>query len=320
MTISLKQMETYQIHIYVATILFAIIFGLFLPSIGRSLEVLVTPVLALMLYGMFSQIPFLEIRQAFRNRCFLAALITANFIVVPLFVWVLIRLFLTDSILQLGVMMVLLTPCIDYVIVFTHLGKGNAKLMLAATPILFILQMLLLPFYLGLFLNADAANLIHKKPFLEAFFFLIVIPLSLALIAQLLVGYKRHQYETFLIISAWLPVPFMAATLFVVIASQIDTISHHVKAIQQVIPLYITYLIASLVIGWVIKLWFQLKTDAARTLTFSIGTRNSLVVLPFALALPEPTGKLAALVIVTQTLVELMGEIFYIRVIPWLIR
>ncbi len=50
--------------------------------------------------------------------------------------------------LRLGVLFVLLTPCIDYVVTFSHLGRADA---LASTPALLILQMMLLPVYLGSF-------------------------------------------------------------------------------------------------------------------------------------------------------------------------
>ncbi|MEG0261375.1 MAG: hypothetical protein RR651_16045, partial [Lysinibacillus sp.] len=43
---------------------------------------------------------------------------------------------------------------------------------------------------------------------------------------------------------------------------------------------------------------------------------NSLVVLPLALALPESWATLAAAVIVTQTIVELVGELIYMKVVP----
>jgi len=48
---------------------------------------------------------------------------------------------------------------------------------------------------------------------------------------------------------------------------------------------------------------------------FSGGTRNSLVILPLALALPGQLA-LAALVVVTQTLVELIGMVLYVRFLP----
>jgi len=43
------------------------------------------------------------------------------------------------------------------------------------------------------------------------------------------------------------------------------------------------------------------------------------VVLPLALALPEEIRGLAAAAVITQTLVELVGELLYIRLLPLLI-
>ena len=59
-------------------------------------------------------------------------------------------------------------------------------------------------------------------------------------------------------------------------------------------------------------------TPGRRALVFSGATRNSLVVLPLALALPAGY-ELAAAVVVTQTLVEVVGMVVYVRVIPNLI-
>ena len=46
-------------------------------------------------------------------------------------------------------------------------------------------------------------------------------------------------------------------------------------------------------------------------------TRNSLVVLPLALAMPSP---LVPAAVVTQTLVELLGMVVLVRVLPRLLR
>lgn len=59
----------------------------------------------------------------------------------------------------------------------------------------------------------------------------------------------------------------------------------------------------------------RLDVAATRAVVFSGATRNSLVVPPLALALPEPLA-LAALVVVTQTLVELIGMVAYVRFLP----
>lgn len=70
----------------------------------------------------------------------------------------------------------------------------------------------------------------------------------------------------------------------------------------------------ALMLGWLVARAFRLAPAASRSIAFSAGTRNSLVVLPLALAVPGAMPVLPA-IIVTQTLVELLGELVYVRVI-----
>ncbi len=48
-----------------------------------------TPAIAVLMYAMFLQIPFLDLREGLSNKRFMAALLTANFILIPLLVWAL---------------------------------------------------------------------------------------------------------------------------------------------------------------------------------------------------------------------------------------
>jgi len=64
---------------------------------------------------------------------------------------------------------------------------------------------------------------------------------------------------------------------------------------------------------------FHMGAGEARTLVCTSVTRNSLVVLPLALALPARYNLVPA-VVVTQTLVELTGMVVLTRVVPaWLV-
>lgn len=65
--------------------------------------------------------------------------------------------------------------------------------------------------------------------------------------------------------------------------------------------------------------WFKLDIRSGRALIFSGSTRNPLVVLPLALSLPNQLNTLVAAIIVTQTIIEIIGEIIYIRIVPNLI-
>ncbi|WP_458125138.1 arsenic resistance protein [Paenibacillus sp. Z3-2] len=312
---SREMMEKQQTWFYVIALFAGAAIGLGNPEWGNALHYTVSPILAVLLYSMFVQIPFLQLKESWSNLRFMGALLVANFIVVPVVVWLLTLVFPQSPGVLIGVYLVLLTPCIDYVIVFTQLGRGNEKLMLAATPLLFVVQMILLPFYLWLLMGAEVAQVMQVGPFVEAFLFLIVLPLLLAVVTQVLSRGKTSG-ERVMNATAWLPVPMMALALIVVVASQIGKVYNDMAIIVNVIPIYVAFLILMPWISRVIANGFRLNTGAGRALIFSSATRNSLVVLPLALALPPEWATIAAAVIVTQTMVELAGELIYIRLVP----
>lgn len=318
MNISRDKFEHRQIWIYGISLLIGAILGFTNTELGNSLDWAISPFIAILMYAMFAQIPFLKLRESVSNIKFLIALFIGNFIAVPIIVWILTILFPLDTPILLGVCLVLLTPCIDYVIVFTQLGKGNEKLMLASTPVLFAVQLLLLPLYLWLFIGEKMIGIVQIGPFLEAFILLIIVPLLSALLTQWW-GRKRTTGVKILDMTAWLPVPLMALVLLVVVASQIGKVYNDFGLIVRVIPIYGLFLIITPFVSRFIVYMFKLDIGAGRTLIFSVGTRNSLVVLPLALALPGAWATLTAAVIVTQTIVELIGALFYIKAIPKLI-
>ncbi|WP_340015485.1 bile acid:sodium symporter [Paenibacillus sp. FSL K6-1318] len=313
--LSRETMEKQQTWFYVVALFVGAAVGLSNPAWGNILGYTVSPILAILLYSMFVQIPFLQLKESWSNLRFMGALLVANFIVVPVVVWLLTLVFPQSPGVLIGVYLVLLTPCIDYVIVFTQLGRGNEKLMLAATPLLFVIQMILLPFYLWLLMGAEVAQVMRVGPFVEAFLFLIVIPLLLAVVTQVF-SRGKVSGERVMNATAWLPVPMMALALIVVVASQIGKVYNDMTIILNVIPIYVAFMIIMPWISRIIAKQFRLNTGAGRALIFSSATRNSLVVLPLALALPPEWATIAAAVIVTQTIVELAGELIYIRLVP----
>ena len=311
-------LEQNQIPIYFASVLLAAVVGLLAPSMAQGLGTLVTPAIAVLMYAMFLQIPFLHLRQGLGNKRFMVALLLANFILIPLLVWTLTRGLVEHPAILIGALLVLLTPCIDYVVVFTHIGKGDSRLMLAATPVLLLLQLLLLPVYLGVMLDAQSQVVVAVGPFVEAFLLLIVVPMILAVLTTSL-SRRSTVISAWNDAWAWLPVPAMALVLMVVIGSQITAVVRDIGLLAPVIPVYIGFLLLAPVMGALAARLFKLPSITARAVTFSASTRNSLVVLPLALALPEDIRGLAAAAVIMQTLVELVGELLYIRLIPLLI-
>jgi ACR3 family arsenite efflux pump ArsB len=274
--------------------------------------------LAVLLYVTFLEVPFTRLRRAFSNGRFIAAALGTNFLIVPIVVWGLTRLLPPDPVVLVGVSMVLLTPCIDYVVTFTALADGNAEQVTATTPALLIGQFLTLPAYLWLFVGQDVARAIDPEPFLRAFLVLIVSPLVLAWGTEA-VGDRSQNGRRLEDAMAWLPVPMLALTLFVVIASQLPRVQESIGQVAAVVPVYVALLVVMTVVGRTVAGVVGLDVAESRALVFTSVTRNSLVVLPLALALP--TGyELVPTVVVTQTLVELTGMVALAQIVPtWLL-
>lgn len=304
-------LEKHQVGNYFGAVVLAALAALLVPGTAE-LEGGVNPALALMLFVTFLQVPLADLGRAFGRGRFLAALLITNFVVTPLLVAVLVQFLPSDPMVRLGVLLVLLTPCIDYVVTFSHLGRADARLLLAATPTLLVVQMLL-PVYLGLLLGNDAATLVQPGPFVHAFVWLIAVPLVLAGFVQLSAARSRAGAKASASLGL-LPVPATALVLFVVVAAVVPQLGAATDAALGVIPFYIAFAVISPLMGWSISRLFRLDAPAGRAIAFSAGTRNSLVVLPLALAVPGAIPVLPAIV-VTQTLVELLSELAYVRVI-----
>ena len=301
-------MERWQIPLYLAAIGGAAVVGLALPAIAEPLTFAINPALGLLLFATFLGVPLASIGAAVRDLRFLGAVLALNFVVVPFIVFGLSRFVAADAALLVGLLLVLLTPCVDYVIVFTGLAGGARERLLAAAPLLMFGQILLLPLYLWLFAGPVE---IEIGPFVEAFLLLIVLPLVAAALTQRWSRFRQGVLTAM--------VPLMMITLAVVVASQIAAVGSRLAALVVVVPIFVAFLVAMVPVGIGVARIARLDVPSSRAVVFSGATRNSLVVLPLALALPE-TLALAPLVVVTQTLVELIGMVVYVRVVPRLVR
>ena len=106
--------------------------------------------------------------------------------------------------------------------------------------------------------------------------------------------------------------------MFLIAGAQVGTVVEAIDQLQRMVPVFVLFLIAAALIAKGIALQLRLPVEQGRTLAFSMGTRNSFVVLPLALLLPAG-WEVAAVVIVVQSLVELFGMVAYVWVIPRLL-
>lgn len=308
-------LERNQVWVYLAAIVGGLLLGGLMPGVGPSFEVLLWPVLAILLYTTFVQVPLLHVRNAFRDRRFALAILLGNFVLVPLVVWLAIQWLPEDPAIRLGVLLVLLVPCTDWFITFAQLGRGDTARAIAVTPLNLLLQLLLLPFYLWLMLpSEDFSAALTIEGLLPAALALVGLPLVAAILTErwLEAQPERAAWRDRL---GWWPVPLLAMVVFLIAAAQVVTVLGAGSVLLAVLPVFIGFLLVAALLALALTRWLQLSSEAGRTLAFSLGTRNSFVVLPFALALPAG-WEATVVVIVFQSLVELFGMVFYLWWLP----
>ncbi|MCK9924947.1 hypothetical protein MXD61_24285 [Frankia sp. AgPm24] len=189
-------LERWQVQVYLAAIGLGVLVGLVSPGVGSGLEQAVSPLIA--------------------------AVLVVNFVVVPVVVAALLPLLPDDRALRLDVLLVLLCPCVDWVVVFGGLGGARRVQLLAVTPLLLVTQLVLLPGYLRVLFGPELGDVVRVGPFLSAFAWLIAVPQLRAWLVQ--AGVARRPRGWFAAAAAGTDVamvPLLAATLLAVITSQL---------------------------------------------------------------------------------------------------
>ncbi|MCA1777757.1 MAG: arsenic resistance protein, partial [Loktanella sp.] len=278
------------------------------------LEALLWPSLGLLLFVTFSQVPLMHLSSAFRDMRFMTGVLIGNFVAIPVVVAVLVLLLPAEPVLRLGVVMVLLMPCTDWYITFTHLSGGDTGRAIAVTPINLLVQIALLPAYLWAFMGNSFHEILAAGPVVTVFVTLILLPLLAAWVVERWVARSRPRVRVIETL-AWMPVPLLALVVFLIAASQSQTVFGSLPLLIAATPVFIAFLLASVGLGLLISRAAGFDLGRARALILSFATRNSFVMLPLALALPSEWQG-ATVVIVHQSLVELLGVLALLWLLP----
>ncbi|MGO1950944.1 MAG: arsenic resistance protein [Mycobacteriaceae bacterium] len=309
-------LERHQVWFYLVAIAVGLVTGTVLPDVGHVFDALLWPVISVLLFVTFVQIPMTSIATAFRDIRFLAATLLGNFAVLPLLVWGLVQ-FLPggpdQQAIQLGLLLVLLVPCTDWFITFTQLAKGATARATAVTPVNLVVQILLLPAYLWLMADADVGTVFALGDVWPALV-VVLVPLGIAIVSDLWFRRSATTEKTRDALG-WGPVPLLSLVVFMIAAAHVGSVRDSLGVFPLVITAAVVFIAVALVLARLIASTSGLPAAQGRTLAFSFTTRNSFVVLPFALSLPSG-WELVSIVIVMQSLVELLGMVFCIWFVP----
>ncbi|MEJ5338809.1 MAG: hypothetical protein WHS43_04055 [Aquificaceae bacterium] len=278
----------------------AIFVGIYLgrfETIRWLSEHLITPFLFLMLLGIFLNIPIGEISRAYRGGRFFLLSLAVNFLATPAVAYLLGLFFLREEpALWIGFLMLLVTPCTDWYLVFTAMAGGNLPLSLSILPVNFLLQVALLPVYLELFFAEEGS--VDMWSILRGIVIVILIPL---LLTQIL---RRTGLAGKLSLLEKGQTLFLALAITAMFASQGEAIkANPLLFLKMLPPLFFFFLFAFLSGMLLGRLFLKSYRDTA-SLTFTLMARNSPIALAIALTAFEDEP-LVALALVIGPLIEL---------------
>ena len=297
-------LDKYQTFIIFAAIPIGLLIGQ-IEIIEQYAENFVTPFLFVMLFGAFLNIPLTDYRKAFKNTRFSATVVLINFIWTPILVWFLGKTFLSGSpILQIGFIMLMVTPCTDWYLIFTGMSKGNVPLSATVLPVNLVLQVILLPVYLLIF--GGISGTVDIPSVIVSVIIMLILPFVLAQIGKLLLKRIRNKETEEKIHGLFgsLQIILLAAAIAAMFASKGNALLASLNIVViLVIPLLLFYVI-NFILAQAVSRGFRYSYEDTASLTLTTIAKNSPMTLGVAL-LAFPDEPLIHLIMIIEPLVEL---------------
>ncbi|WP_088102348.1 arsenic resistance protein [Halalkalibacter urbisdiaboli] len=292
--------------LYTFIIFLAVIIGVSIGEIEliqASAERFIVPLLVAMLFITFLQIPIEEIKKAFKNIKFTCTAAIINFVWTPILAWLLAMLFLGDSpALYIGFIMLMVTPCTDWYLIFTGIAKGNVALSTAILPLNLLLQIILLPIYLLIF--GRATGVIELTFLAESIFLVLFIPLVLAFLTKLFLRNKQQLTNKFISNLSVLPIIFLSLAIVAMFASQGQLLLDNLDLLWQITIPFLLFFIVNFFVGQGVGQLMRFPKSDRASLSLTILARNSPTALAIAMT-AFPDQPLIALTLVIGPLLEL---------------
>jgi len=299
---NLKWMEKFQSLLVIA----AIFIGLGLGQISwfsKNAVYLIVPALMVMLYGVFFNTPLHRLGNALQNYKVTGLSLIINFIWTPVFAWGLGAIFLRDTPdLWVGLIMLMVTPCTDWYLIFTSIARGDVTLATALLPWNLLLQVILLPIYLLIF--AGKLVNINILILLENVVLVLVIPLLLALIAKRLIPKINQVGQGILLKVAANQTIFLGIAIAAMFASQGKILLQRPDLLLKMLVPVLIFFGVNFWLGQLIGHLAQFSYEEVACFNCTTLARNS----PIALAIATSTfaeRPLISLALVIGPLIEL---------------
>ncbi|TNG01471.1 MAG: bile acid:sodium symporter family protein [Gammaproteobacteria bacterium] len=267
--------------------IWAIVFSLLAwwqPALFVELKPAILPLLALVMFGMGLTLTLKDFIRVFKIPRLIALGAGLQFILMPLFAWLLSLAFALDPLLAAGMILVGASPGGTASNVVCYLAKGNVALSITLTAVSTFLAVLLTPWLSWLYINTSIDVPILNM--LKSIFILIIAPVTAGIALN---HYFHHRLK---------PVrhvfPLVSVIAIVIIIAIIVALNHtRLNDLSILLLIAIAgHNIAGLVSGYGISRLLGYDKIVSRTLAIEVGMQNSGLAVALALKYFAPLAAL----------------------------
>ncbi|MCP8615851.1 arsenic resistance protein [Salirhabdus salicampi] len=289
---------------YILFVFVSIVLGFGLGQINTVpdlAEAVIVPLLIGMLYFTFLEIPIRKVVSSYKHIRFTSASLIINFLWSPFVAWILAQCFLTQHFaLYVGFLLLIVTPCTDWYLIFTKASNGNVHLSTAILPLNFLVQIVLLPVFLYVFVGIT--GILHLVDVIKSIFLMFIFPMFGAFLTKQ-IGKTKTVQRLQLSISN-IPTVLLLLAITAMFTSQGGMFIQHIRSIWWIcIPLALFFFI-NYVVSFIVAKKLQFPKRDRISLHFTTLARNSPLALAFAMT-TFPNEPLIALLLATVPLLEL---------------
>ncbi len=298
-------LERYQTVLVILAVLGGLAAGR-VSGVPALAESLILVFLMVMLFGAFARISLSSLRDAFGNRRVVGTSLAVNFVWNPLLAVALGALFLRDQpALWVGLLMLIVTPCTDWYLVFTDIAGGDVPLATSLLPYNLVLQLLLLPVYLYAF--AGALVSLPLDLLVESVLLVLVVPLVAATVVRRgLVGRKGESWFDGAVAPRLAPVQilFLCLAIAAMFASQGEVVVEEPGVLALIAVPVLVFYVVNFLLGLGIGRALGFSYEEVACFDCTILSRNSPTALAIAVV-AFPDEPLIPLALVIGPLLEL---------------
>lgn len=298
----------------IGSIVIGLAIGLAAPEFADSLSAVVSVGVFGLIYLVMLGVDVSQVTRVLTQRRFLALAITINFVVNPLLAWLLTRVFLSGQPeLAVGLILFLVTPCIGWYLVFTELADGDVNLGVGLLGINLVLQMLLLPVYLSVFVGESAS--VEVGATISSIVVFLVAPAIAAATTRSLIkrsGVDITQLQG-AVASAQLKAVALAIVIVAMFASNARVLIDNPGVLTSLVPPMVAFFGIAFVVALTVARLARLPGAQAALLVFTSTSRNSEASL--AIAATAFASPLVALTVVIGPIIELPLLLLMVRVL-----